>query len=104
MMEVKVSEFNLQDKGLSLGRLLDENLKEKYDRSVDESQDLKRVKVLFNFLSKANDIVELKTMYDSLIIKLKNEKKDIVNKLTKSQAMENSNINQYLKEIWSKRF
>ena len=103
-MEVKVSEFNLQDKSLSLGRLLDENLKEKYDRSVEESQDLKRVKVLFNFLNKSNDIVELKTMYDSLIIKLKDEKKEIVNKLIKSQVKESSNINQYLKEIWTKRF
>ncbi len=99
-----MSDFNLQDKNIALSRLLDENLKEKYDRSVDESQDLKRVKVLFNFLNKSNDIVELKTMYDSLIIKLKNEKKEIVNKLVKSQSDESSNINQYLKEIWIKRF
>tara|TARA_X000000950_G_C13850556_1_gene634316 strand:- start:1280 stop:1579 length:300 start_codon:yes stop_codon:yes gene_type:complete len=99
-----LSDFNLQDKNIALSRLLDENLKEKYDRSVDESQDLKRVKVLFNFLNKSNDIVELKTMYDSLIIKLKNEKKEIVNKLVKSQSDESSNINQYLKEIWIKRF
>ena len=99
-----MSELNLRDKSLSLGRLLDENLKEKYDRSIDESQDIKRVKVLFNLLNKANDIVEFKTMYDSLITQLKNEKRDVVNKLIKSQVKESSSINQYLKEIWTKRF